>query len=88
MISPVNDYGSVEHYKENFADFLADVATGDRERDEQTIANILAGFELAICDWMGYYEDSLSRFRDLHGRFLRGEFAVEQQQKSVEENSY
>ena len=71
------DYGSKEHYTEMFADILADVATGDKEKDERTIANILAGFEQAIFDWMEYLDESRRRFRDIHGRFMRGEFSQE-----------
>ena len=86
---PRNEYGSVQHYREIFADHLADVATGDKEADAETIANILEGFECAIIDWMQYHEEALARFHDLHGKFMRGEFAIERARREAsEEPSY
>lgn len=69
-----NEYGTVEYYTEMFSDILTDVATGNWENDERTIANMLEGFERSIITWMDYYDESLSKFRDLHGRYIKGEF--------------
>ena len=73
--SNLSPYGSKEYYSELFSDILADVATGDIKRDEQTIVNVLAGFESAIISWLEYYDESQRRFRDIHGRFMRGDFS-------------
>ena len=70
-------YGTTAYYKTYFEDILADVATGDRQRDEETIVKVLTGFEQAMIAWMEYYEDSQRQFRELHGRFMRGDFSEE-----------
>ena len=70
------EYGTVDYYRESFSDFLADAATGDKEEDEKTIANIMAGFEQAIISMMKYHEDAIATYRDIHSRFLVGEFTV------------
>jgi len=69
-------YGTPEYYAELFSDILADVATGIPEQDDQTIVNVMAGYEQAIIRWMKYHEDSVTRYRELHGLFLLGEFAL------------
>lgn len=70
------EYGTVEYYSEQFSDFLSDAATGDKEEDEKTVANIMAGFEQAIISMMKYHEDAIATYRDIHSRFLVGEFTV------------
>ena len=64
-------YDSVENYKQLFADIICEV--GDDTTSDQTIANMMAGFEAAIIDCMGYHDDALKRFRKLHAAFMRGE---------------
>ena len=81
MTRPTQAYGSTAYYKEMFADILGDLATGRDVEDEETMCNILEGFELAIFEWLKYYEDSARRFKTLHARYLRGEFAVERADK-------
>ena len=70
-----HEYGTVDYYSEQFSDFLADAATGDREEDEKTVANIMAGFEQAIISMMKYHEDAIATYRDIHSRFLVGELS-------------
>jgi hypothetical protein len=65
-------YGTEEYYCEQFADILADCATGRKEEDLKTIRNILTGFERAIINWLNYHDDALARYRQLHGEFLTG----------------
>ena len=65
-----NEYGSIEYYAELFGDIIADAATGETDKDRQTAVNLLQGFEKAICDWMKYHEDAVTRYKELHGRFL------------------
>ena len=66
----VANYGSPEYYKELFADIVIDAATGDADQDRKTAINMLQGFEQAIIEMMKYHEDSIQRYRELHGRFL------------------
>ena len=65
-------YGTVEHYAEMFLDILADCATGNQERDLETIANAMAGFERAIIEWMKYHETAIANYRELHRMFILG----------------
>ena len=62
-------YGTIEHFEELFADILADCATGDRQKDLETINNIMAAFERAIINWMKYHETSVANYRELHRLF-------------------
>ena len=66
----VANYGSPKYYQELFADIVIDAATGDVNQDRQTAINMLQGFEQAIIEMMKYHEDSIQRYRELHGRFL------------------
>ncbi len=59
-----------EWFREQFADILADVSVGDRDRDKVTAINMMQGFELAICDWLTYHEDASKSYRELHAKFL------------------
>ena len=62
-----NEYGSQEYFCELFSDIIADLET------EGNIRNVMAGFELAINSWLDYHEQSSSRYRELHRRFLTGD---------------
>ena len=62
---------TVEQYKNLFADIISEVS--DDDFTDEAIANIYAGFEQAIIEMMGYHDDSLKRYRKLHGAFMRGE---------------
>ena len=77
MIESTTDacYGTEEYYCELFSDILADCATGSKPADIKTIRNVMAGFERAICQWMDYHEDSVSRYRELHRRFITGDLS-------------
>ena len=47
-----NEYGSVQHYADQFADWFADI-----QADEPHYAdNLIAGFKLALADWKQYYK--------------------------------
>ena len=59
-----------EWFREQFADILADVSVGDRDRDKATAENMMEGFELAINDWLSYHEDACRSYRELHAKFL------------------
>ena len=59
-----------EWFREQFADILADVSVGDRDRDKATAENMMEGFELAINDWLCYHEEACQSYRELHSRFL------------------
>ena len=48
----INEYGSVEFYAEQFADFLADVQADEPHYGD----NLVAGFKLALADWKDYYQ--------------------------------
>ena len=59
-----------EWFREQFADILADVSVGDRDRDKATAINMMEGFEMAINDWLVYHEDAIKSYRALHAKFL------------------
>ena len=65
-----NTYETANYYRQLFADILADVGTGEPQRDTDTAVALMEGFELAIIDWMKYHEQAIKSYRDLHGRFL------------------
>ena len=48
----INEYGSVEFYAEQFADFLADIQADEPHYGD----NLVAGFKLALADWKDYYQ--------------------------------
>ena len=83
----IDHYNSVENYKRLFADILADVCPDSPECDE-TVANMLEGFETAIIEWMAYHDSCQKKFREIHGKFMRGEFAIERARQENEEASY
>ena len=62
---------TVEQYKNLFADIISEVS--DDDFSDEAISNMYAGFEQAIIEMMGYHDDSLKRYRTLHGAFMRGE---------------
>ena len=62
-----NEYGSEEYFQELFSDIIADLET------EGNIRNVMAGFEKAITSWLDYHDESSSRYRELHRRFLTGD---------------
>ena len=64
-----NGYGSEEYFCELFSDIIADLET------EGNIRNVMAGFEKAICSWLDYHEESTSRYRELHRRFITGDLS-------------
>ena len=67
----MTDYHSVENYKKLFIDIVGEV--GDSDVTDQTIANMMAGFEAAIIECMGYHDEALKRYRTLHAAFMCGE---------------
>ena len=67
----MKNYHSVENYKKLFIDIVGEI--GDSDVTDEVIANMMAGFEAAIIECMGYHDEALKRFRTLHGAFMRGE---------------
>ena len=61
----------VTYYKEQFMDILERVSDSDTTDTE--IADIYGGFEQALIEMMGYHDDALKRYRQLHAAFMRGE---------------
>ena len=68
----MNEYNSVENYKNLFADIICEV--GDSTCTDEVIENMFAGFEQAVIETMAYHDDALKRLRTLHGMFMRAEF--------------
>ena len=63
-------YGTVEYYRDYFADVIGDVGTYDEiERNRETIANVIAGFREAIEEWMVYHDTSARSYRELINAF-------------------
>ena len=59
------EYGTVEFYTDQFADFLADI-----QYDRPDITNnLVEGFRLAIADWKSYYEDQVNAMAATEKKF-------------------
>ena len=61
-----DQYGTADCYRYMFADILADVASGESNRDHNTSIAIMEGFELALIDWMKYHEDAAKSLSLIH----------------------
>ena len=67
----IHAYGTVEYYREYFADIIADVGTYDEiERNRVTMANVIEGFKQAIQEWMVYHDTSARSYRELLNMFV------------------
>ena len=59
-------YGSVEHYRDYFADIIGDVSESDDiEQNRKVIANIMDGFRMAIKESILYHDVSAESYREL-----------------------
>ena len=66
-----NEYGTVAFYSEHFADILADVATyGTAKENEQTVKNIIRGFQVAIQDWIDYHSAAVASYSQLRNELI------------------
>ena len=67
----IHAYGTVEYYREYFADIIADVGTYDEiERNRVTMANVMEGFKQAVQEWMVYHDTSARSYRELLNMFI------------------
>lgn len=59
-------YGSVEYYRDHFADLIGDVSgSDDIEQNREVIANVMAGFRMAIKESILYHDASAESYREL-----------------------
>ena len=59
-------FGSVEHYRDYFADIIGDVSESDDiEQNRKVVANIMAGFRMAIKESILYHDVSAESYREL-----------------------
>ena len=59
-------YGSVEYYRDYFADIICGVSESDDiEQSRKVIANIMAGFRMAIKESILYHDVSAESYREL-----------------------
>ena len=59
-------YGSVEYYRDYFADIICGVSESDDiEQNREVIANIMAGFRMAIKESILYHDVSAESYREL-----------------------
>lgn len=59
-------FGSVEYYKNYFADIICDVSgSDDIEQNRKVVANIMAGFRMAIKESILYHDVSAESYREL-----------------------
>ena len=66
-----NEYGSIEFYAEHFGDILSDVATyGTAKENEQTVKNIIRGFQMAIQDWIDYHSAAVASYSQLRNELI------------------
>ena len=64
------DWGTVDYYKNCFADILSDAGCGEQTIDEEHADAILQGFEEAINEWLAYHESCIKSYRNMHAAFL------------------
>ena len=60
------------NYKEMFDDILMSI--GDDGDKTEEMMEILQAFELSIIDWMDYHENQVRKYKELHRRFLTGDY--------------
>lgn len=66
-----HEYGSVEYYRDYFADVIGDVGSSDNVKaNRKTISNILLGFKLAVQEWSDYHKTCAESFHELMDEFL------------------
>ena len=59
-------FGSVEHYRDYFADIIGGVSESDDiEQNREVIANIMTGFRMAIRESILYHDVSAESYREL-----------------------
>ena len=59
-------YGSVEYYRDYFADIIGGVSESDDiEQSRKVITNIMAGFRMAIKESILYHDVSAESYREL-----------------------
>lgn len=59
-------YGSIEYYRDYFADIIGDVSgSDDIEQNRKVIANVMAGFRMAIKESILYHDVSAESYREL-----------------------
>jgi len=59
-------YGSVEYYRDYFADIIGDVSgSDDIEQNRKVICNIMAGLRMAIKESILYHDVSAESYREL-----------------------
>jgi len=67
----VYGYGTVEWYASHFADILGDAAMHDNSDDNIVEAQkILAGFKLAIQNWLEYHQAAVASYEYVLDEFL------------------
>ena len=80
-------YGTVEYYRDYFADIIADVAQyDDIERNRVTMANIMDGFREAVQEWMVYHDTSAASYRELMEMFNKSHHDTPEQLAKEEED--
>tara|TARA_B100001248_G_scaffold236402_1_gene199777 strand:+ start:342 stop:695 length:354 start_codon:yes stop_codon:yes gene_type:complete len=63
-------YGSVEYYRDHFADLIGDVSgSDDIEQNCKVIANVMVGFRMAIKESILYHDVSAESYRELMNKF-------------------
>ena len=63
-------YGSVEYYRDHFADLIGDVSgSDDIEQNRKVIDNVMAGFRMAIKESILYHDVSAESYRELMNEF-------------------
>ena len=61
----INEYGSVEYFKELFSDVIANI------EDPVDIDNVLTAFDQAIEEWSDYHSAQFHRYQTLLARYRR-----------------
>jgi hypothetical protein len=66
----LHPYGSVEYFRDYFADIICDVSgSDDIEQNRKVIANVMAGFRMAIKESILYHDVSAESYRELMDEF-------------------
>jgi hypothetical protein len=66
-----HEFGSVDYYREHFADVIGDVGSSDNVQDNvKTAVKMLLGFKLAVQEWYEYHDACAVSFQELMNEFL------------------
>ena len=72
-VSSDSSYGSVDFYKGQFDDILADIGCSSSDGENNEVAlTVLQAFELSINEWINYHQSCANSYTSMLDKFLYG----------------